>query len=57
MKKVELRETFNTYGRHERVYKVLVGKHGGNRPLGRRRRKQKDNIKIVLKEIGWKGME
>ena len=28
------------------VYRVLVGKHEGKRPLGRARRKWKDNIKM-----------
>jgi hypothetical protein len=29
----------------------------GNRPLGRPRRKWVDNIKMVLREIGWYGMD
>jgi hypothetical protein len=37
--------------------KFLVGKHGGSRALGRRRRREEDDIKIVLKEIVWKGVE
>jgi hypothetical protein len=36
--------------------KFLVGKHGGSRALGRRRRRQEDTIKIVLKEIVWIGV-
>jgi hypothetical protein len=35
------------------VFKVLVGKPEGKRPLGRFRRKRKDNIKIDLQEVGW----
>ena len=31
---------------------VLVGKPEGNRPLGRSRRRYKDNIKIDLREVG-----
>jgi hypothetical protein len=31
------------------VYRVLVGKPEGNRPLGRRRRRWEDNIKMDLK--------
>jgi hypothetical protein len=27
------------------------------RPLGRQRRRWKDNIKMVLREIGWGGMD
>ena len=34
------------------VYKVLVGKPEGKRPLGRPRRRWKDNIKMVLQEVG-----
>ena len=33
------------------VHRVLVGKHGGKRPLGRPRRRWKDNIKIDLQEV------
>jgi hypothetical protein len=34
------------------VYRVLVGKPGGKRPLGRPRRKWEDNIKMDLQEVG-----
>ena len=34
------------------VYKVLVGKPEGNRPLGRPRRRWEDNIKTDLEEVG-----
>jgi hypothetical protein len=34
------------------VCRVLVGKPGGKRPLGRPRQRLKDNIKIDLREIG-----
>jgi hypothetical protein len=33
------------------IYKVLVGKHEGKKPLERPRRKWKDNIKMDLKEV------
>ena len=33
------------------VYGVLVGKSEGKRPLGRPRRRWKDNIKIDLQEV------
>jgi hypothetical protein len=39
------------------VYKVLVGKPGGKRPLGRPRRRWKDNIQIDLQEVGCGVME
>jgi hypothetical protein len=31
---------------------VLVGKPEGNRPLGRRRRRREDNIKMDVQEVG-----
>jgi hypothetical protein len=34
------------------VFRVLVGKPGGKRPLGRPKRRWEDNIKIDLKEVG-----
>jgi len=36
---------------------VLVGKPEGNRPLGRSRRRWKDNIKMALQEVGCGGMD
>jgi hypothetical protein len=35
------------------VYKVLMGKPEGKRPLGRPRRRWNDGIRMDLKEIGW----
>jgi transposase len=37
------------------VYRVLVGRSEGKRPLGRPRRGWKDNIKMGLREIGING--
>jgi hypothetical protein len=34
------------------VYRVLVGKPEGKRPLGRHRRRWEDNIKRDLEEVG-----
>jgi len=34
------------------VYRVLVGKPEGKRPLGRPRRRREDNIKMDLQEVG-----
>ena len=39
------------------VYRVLVGKPEGKRPLGRHRRRWKDNIKMNLQEEVIGGME
>jgi hypothetical protein len=40
-------------GEGRNVYRVLVGKPEGKRPLERPRRRWKDGIKIDLREIGW----
>jgi hypothetical protein len=37
------------------VYRVLVGRPEGKRPLGRQRRRWEDNIKLELREIGIDG--
>jgi transcription termination factor 2 len=42
-------------GEDRGVYRVLVGRPQGKRPLGRPRRRWKDNIKIDLREIGMDG--
>jgi hypothetical protein len=34
------------------VYRVLVGRSEGKRPLGRTRRRWEDNIKMDFREIG-----
>jgi hypothetical protein len=39
-------------GEERGVYRVLVGKLEGKRPLGRPRRRWEDNIKMDLQEIG-----
>jgi len=38
------------------VYKILVRKPEGKRPLGRPRHRWEDNIKMYLKEIGYEGV-
>jgi hypothetical protein len=39
-------------GERRGVYRVLVGKPEGKRPLGRSRRTWEDNIKMDLQEVG-----
>jgi hypothetical protein len=39
------------------AYRALVGKPDGRRPLGRPRRRWEDNIKMDLREVGWRGMD
>jgi len=45
------------YGERKGVYRVLVGKREGKRPLGRPRRRWEDNIKMDLQEVRCGGME
>jgi hypothetical protein len=42
-------------GEERKVYKVLVGKPEGKRPLERPRRRREDGVRIDLREIGWGG--
>jgi hypothetical protein len=42
-------------GEGRNVYRVLVGKPEGRRPLERPRRIWEDGIKMDLREIGWGG--
>jgi hypothetical protein len=44
-------------GERKRIYRVLVGKHEGNKPLCRPRRSREDNIKTDLQEVGCGGMD
>jgi len=39
-------------GEERGVYRVLVGKPDGRRPLGRPRRRRVDNIRMDLQEVG-----
>jgi len=39
-------------GEEREVYKVLMGKPEGKRPLGRPRRRWVDNIRMNLQEVG-----
>jgi hypothetical protein len=40
-------------GERRGVYRVLVGKPEGERPLERPRRRWEDNIKMDLQEVAW----
>jgi hypothetical protein len=44
-------------GEKRGVYRALVGKPGEKRPLGRTRRRWKDNIKMDLHEVRYGGMD
>jgi hypothetical protein len=44
-------------GEERKVYKVLVGKPEGKRPLGRPRRRWEGGIRMVLRMIGFGGVD
>ena len=44
-------------GEERRVYRVLVGKPEGRRPLGRPRLRWVDNIRTDLQEVGYMCMD
>ena len=41
-------------GERRGVYRVLVVRHEGNRPLGRPRSRWEGNIKMDIQEVGWR---
>jgi hypothetical protein len=43
-------------GEKRNVYRLLVGKPEGKRPLGRPRCRWVDNIRMDLGEVGWTGL-
>jgi hypothetical protein len=47
----------STNGETRNAYRVLVGNPEGKRPLGRRRHRWVDNIKMDLREIRCDGMD
>jgi hypothetical protein len=44
-------------GEERKVYKVLMGKPEGKRPLGRPRYRWEDGIRMDLREIGLGGVD
>ena len=44
-------------GERKSVYRVLVGKSEGMRPLGRPMRRLEDNIKMDIQEVGCGSMD
>jgi hypothetical protein len=44
-------------GEKRNVYRILVGKAEGKRPLEKLRCRWVNNIKMDLREIGWDGMD
>jgi len=52
IEKNEMGWACGTYGEERGVYRVLVGKPEGRRPLGRPRRRWVDNIRMDLWDVG-----
>jgi hypothetical protein len=44
-------------GQERKVYKVLVGKPKGKRPLGRPRHRREGGIRMNPLKIGWGGVD
>jgi hypothetical protein len=44
-------------GEDRKLYKVLVGKLKGGKPLSKLRLRWQDGIKMDLREMGWEGVE
>ena len=44
-------------GERRGIYRVLMWKSEGKRPLGRPKRRWEDNIKMDLQEVGCGGMD
>jgi len=44
-------------GERRGVYRVLVGKPEGKRPLGKPRLRWEENIKMALQDLGCGGMD
>ena len=57
IEKNEMGGACSVYRRRRGVYRVLVGKPEGKRPLGRPRRRWEDNIKMGLQEVEFGGMD
>jgi hypothetical protein len=47
----------SVYGEGRGVYRLLMGKPEGNRPLGRPMRRWEYNIKMDLQEVGCEGID
>jgi hypothetical protein len=50
-------EACSADGEEGGVYRILVGKPEGKRPLGRLRRRWEDHIRMDLQKVGCGGMD
>ena len=53
----EIGKAYGAYGERRGIYRVLVGKPEGKRPLGRPRHRWENNIKMDLQEVECGGMD
>jgi hypothetical protein len=53
----EMSRAYSTNGEKSNAYRILAGNSDGKKPLGRRRLRWVDNIKMDLREIEWDGMD
>jgi len=47
----------STHGKNKKCIKILVGKPGGKRPLGRPGCRCEDNSRTDLRDIGWEVLD
>jgi hypothetical protein len=57
MKKNEMGEACSADGEERGLYRALVEKPEGKRPMGRPRCRWDDNIRMDLQEVGCRGMD
>jgi hypothetical protein len=56
-RRMRLAEHVTRMGERRKLYKVLVGKPEGKRPLGRPSRRWEDGIRMDLRDIGLGGVD
>jgi hypothetical protein len=56
-RRIRLARYLTRFGAKRNLYRILVGKSEGKRPLGGPRRRCVGNIKTDLREIDWNGMD
>jgi hypothetical protein len=44
-------------GERRKMYKILVGRPEGKRPLGRPRYRWENNIRLDVRDVGWKNVD
>ena len=44
-------------GENRNIYGILIRKDGGNRTIGRHRHREKYHVTMILKGMGWFGVD